>query len=53
MEGLLCGDDVQGVSCNMIPTVHELINMLASCRHNGFPCLADDGKIRGSFCATR
>lgn len=49
VEGLLCGDVMSKgcVSCNMIPTVHELINMLASCRHNGFPCLADDGKIRG------
>lgn len=49
IEGLMCGDVMHKgcVSCNQIATVHDLIKMLQGCRHNGFPCLADNGKIRG------
>ena len=49
VEGLTAGDVMAKgcVSCNMIPTVHDLIHMLKSCHHNGFPCLSDNGKVRG------
>jgi H+/Cl- antiporter ClcA len=49
VEGLNAGDVMSKgcVSCTMIASVHDLVNMLAGCRHNGFPCLADNGKIRG------
>ena len=45
IEGLFSGDVMSRgiVSCNMIPTVHDVIRMLQNCRHNGFPCVADNG----------
>jgi len=49
IEGLFSGDVMSrgAVCCSMIPRVHDVIQMLQGCRHNGFPCVSDTGKIRG------
>lgn len=32
---------------HVIPTVHEVITLLRSCKHNGFPVIDDNNKLRG------